>query len=393
VRPLAAVLLLACGCHERTGFILEVSMHQTSSKAAGVATLELVMATQSWCDRWVEDQGVSGTKVDVHARELSKDPYDFLVEPVTATDIKAPVVPVVLARDANGQLLGEAPFGTLNWSVGHVDKYKRAVELLVRGSQSNGPRYVTDDGCVCLPGQPWMGTGTRTGCDNHVVTSFDRLQDTKDCELPQGSPLPIACDGQQYPNEAPNRDLPCFAEVNGACLVDVRSCQDQNGFAYNSECLPASSAPALPDSTMCDAYLACERNPCGDIIGCLTQALPQEAHFCTLRIALTTDGKMHPCADGAWSTTLPAAACPAALLDGTLQPPFQLGFAISGQTDVQAIAPTCPVNFTVENIDASSYDDVPYSHDLFMTAKDQLLRVHIDIEIGCLDGVPSLICQ
>ncbi len=292
MKRLAFIALWLVGCNLKTGFVLEVSTHQLSSKTAGVATLELIMAQQSQCGRWVEDQSASRTTVDVHARELSTDPYQFLVEPVQATDIKAQVVPMVLARDASGQLLGEAPFGPRNWSLNHIDKYRHSIQLLTRGAQPTGPRYVSDDGCVCLPGQPWIGTGSQTGCDPNVVTSFARLQDTKGCELPPGAPLPVACDGQQYPNETTARTLPCFAVENGACRVDARTCQDDGGVAYTTECVPNPSAAPLADSTLCDAYLICERNPCGDIIGCLTQALPVEPHSCTLRIALSTDGKM-----------------------------------------------------------------------------------------------------
>jgi hypothetical protein len=390
------LLLLLSGCTNKVGFLLEVKTHQVSSIDRGVQKLELVMAQQSFCGRWVEDKSASHVTVDVSKRDLGKNPYTFLVEPVQATDIKAEVVPIVLARGAGGQLLGEAGFGALHWSVTDgVRQYAATLQFLSRGSQAGGPVYVADDGCVCLPGQPWMGTGSQSGCDPKVISSFDRLQDTKGCELPQGfQSLPIACDGQQYPNEVTDRQLPCFANVNGACRVDTRNCHDSDGYAYDQECVPDPAAPSLPDSTLCDAYLACERNPCGDLIGCFTQKTTPEKHFCTLRIALTNDTAMHPCADGQWLATLAttADACPAAMLDGTHQPPFNIGFRVPNQTEVQPVG-SCPLQLAVDKIDADNYDQVPYSFQFFATIKNKLVLFHVDVVLGCQDAVPSLICQ
>jgi hypothetical protein len=227
-----------------------------------------------------------------------------------------------------------------------------------------------------------------------VVTSFDRLQDTRGCELPQGANLPIACDGQQYPNEVTDRQLPCFANVNGACRVDTRNCKDSNGYAYDQECVPDPSAPPLPDSTLCDAYLACERTACGDVIACFTQKSTSLKHTCTLRIALTNDTAMHPCADGQWLATLGTGTseCPAAILNGTHQPPFTIGFRDPNQTDVQPVG-SCPLQLAVDQIDASDYDQVPYSFDFFATVANHLVEFHVNIVLGCADGVPSLICQ
>ena len=388
-------MVLLCGCTNKVGFLLEVKTHQNASSIdAGVQKLELVMAQKSFCDRWVEDKSASHVVVDVSKRDLGKEPYTFLVEPVQATDIKAEVVPIVLARGAGGQLLGEAGFGALHWNVPDVEKYTSVIEFLSRGSKADGPVYVADDGCVCLPGQPWMGTGSLGGCDPNVVTSFDRLQDTKGCELPQGAKLPVACDGQQYPNEVTDRALPCFANVNGACRVDTRNCHDDNGYAYDQECIPDDAAPSLPDATLCDAYLACERNACGDVIGCFTQMITPEKHSCTLRLALTDDTAMHPCADGEWLAPLGTAAdvCPAAILNGVHQPPFTIGFRVPNETDVQPVG-SCPLQLAVDQIDADSYDQVPYSFEFFATIKNKLVQVHVDIVLGCEDGVPSFVCQ
>src|SRR5207253_11214833 len=105
-------------------------------------------------------------------------------------------------------------------------------------------------------------------------------------------------------------------------------------------------------------------------------------------------GMMHPCADGQWAATLATAAdaCPATLLDGTEQAPFTYGFRDAGGA-VQAVAEQCPLVFAVDKIDASSYDDVPYFFELWATIKNKLIRVHVNVLIGCEDGAPSLICQ
>jgi hypothetical protein len=388
----ALMLALALGgCGDKTGLLLDVTAHSGTSVQRGVAKLELLMAQPSWCDRWVEDKGASHTVVDVSGRDLTANPYTFLVEPVQATDIKAPVTALVLARDASGQVIGEAAFGQMMWGVGVVQRHRAAVDFLKR----TGPSYVDDAGCACLPGQPWMGNGTQSGCDLNVITSFDRLQDTRQCELPAGAQaLPQACDGQLYPGEAMERSMPCFAAANGTCRMGTRSCRDAGGFAYDEECVPADTDPALPDSTLCDAYLLCEKNPCGDLVGCFTQALPAQMHTCHLRIALTDDGIMHPCADGEWATTLlsTATSCTAALLNGTQQGVFTYGFRDANGA-VQPVAGECPLTFAVDKIDASSYDDVPYFFETFGTVQNQLIRLHVNVDIGCLDGVPSLICQ
>jgi hypothetical protein len=385
-------LAVFAGCANKTGFLLEVGTSHNSVEK-GIAKLELVMAQMSWCERWVEDKGASHTIVDVSGRDLSQSPYTFLIQPVQATDIHAEVFPLVLARRADGQLIGEASYGAIPWAVGEVRRYRAAVELLARGSSPDGPRYVDDGGCVCLPGQPWIGNGSGSGCDANVITSFDRLQDTKKCELPANSSgLPRACDGQEYPGETVDRQLPCFADVNGTCRVGSRNCHDKGGYAYDHECAPADTDPALPDKTLCDAYLLCERNVCGDIIGCFTQALPAENHGCVLRIALTNDGIMHPCADGDWVTTISTSldACPATLLEGVQQSPFVIGFRNGGEA--QPVG-ACPLVLGVDKIDASSYDDVPYFIELWATLKDKLLKIRVDVVIGCENGVPSLVCQ
>jgi hypothetical protein len=384
------------GCGD-TGFIFEVTGPSgVTSTHAGISSLELIMARQSWCERWVEDTTASHAKGNVAGRDLSKSPYDFLVRPIQMTDINAPVVTVVLARAADGRVVGEAGFGALKWKPGDVRKYAHRVELLSRGSQPGGPQYVAADGCVCLPGQPWMGTGNGAGCDNDVITSFDRLTDRKQCELPAGHAFPSpACDGQLYPGESADRDLPCFAVAGGQCRIGTRHCQDDGGFAYSDECVPGDQDPVVAGA-LCDAYLACEQTACGDVLGCLTATVATEAHTCTLRISPTlTGGAIHPCADGRWEAKLPSpqTGCNASILDGTSQPPFSLGFRVSGQTDLQTVTDACPITLAVDKVDASQLDEVPYAHDFFVTIGDKLIKIHMDVLVGCADGVPSLVCK
>ena len=199
------LLFTLAGCSAKTGMLVEVQGPAgQSSIAAGVATLELVAAHRSWCERWVEDKDASHTRVDVHARDLHKKPYTFLIEPNHVTDLSEPVEVIVLARDANDRVIGAADFGDHPYRLRHLDEYTARIALLQRPEAS----YAASDGCVCLPGAPWMGNGSGAGCDLDVVTSFDRLIDTAGCELPPGArelTSPV-CDGQQYDGETVDRE-------------------------------------------------------------------------------------------------------------------------------------------------------------------------------------------
>jgi hypothetical protein len=389
---LIPMLALLAGCTSETGLLLDVSGPSgVSSSAAGVTSLELVVAHPSWCERWVEDLSASRTRVAVGGRDLSARPYSFLLRPVHLTDVNEPLMALALARDASDRLVGAASFPDLRWRVGDVVEQQDRVQVLSRASQPDGPVYDTADGCVCMPGQPWIGLGTGMGCDVGIPTSYARLMDTAGCELPPGSaglPVPV-CDGQLYPGEVADRALPCFAATQQNCHVAARGCHDGDGRAYNDECLPPTSAPALPSSALCDAYLACERRACGDLIGCFRAALTPVQFECHMQVDRQTP--IRPCADGQWQAVLDAQAsgadCVTALLDGNAQPPLTLSL---GGGD--PFASSCPPTLTVSAVDAAaSLETVPLSFDVWLTLGDHLARARLLLEIGCTNG-PSLTC-
>jgi hypothetical protein len=398
-RYCAALLFFTlAGCSAKTGMLVEVQGPAgQSSIAAGVATLELVAAHRSWCERWVEDKDASHTRVDVHARDLQKKPYTFLIEPNHFTDLSEAVAVIVLARDASDRVIGAADFGDHPYRLRHLDEYTARIALLQRPEAS----YAASDGCVCLPGAPWMGNGSGAGCDLDVVTSFDRLIDTAGCELPPGArelTSPV-CDGQQYDGETVDRELPCFAAHAGACQLTTRTCHDQDGVAWGEECLPDQAAPSLPTGALCDAYLACEQQACGDLTACFLQKVPAARTLsCVLHVDPTTaaGAPIAPCASGGkWQAVLDntatAAGCVASAIEGVKQGAFSLGFLDTGATDPQATASDCPVTFAVGAIDANSPAEVPDGHDLDVTIGDQVVHIHIHVERACDNG-PSLVC-
>jgi hypothetical protein len=304
---------------------------------------------------------------------------------------------IVLARDANDRVIGAAGFGAHPYRLHFMDKYTARIALLARPEAS----YAASDGCVCYPGAPELGNGSGAGCDLDVVTSFDRLIDTAGCELPPGArelTSPV-CDGQQYDGETVDRELPCFAAHAGSCQVTTRTCHDQDGVAWAEECLPDAAAPSLPTGALCDAYLACEQQACGDLTGCFLQKVPAARTLsCVLRVDPNTaaGAPISPCAsDGKWQAVLKdnttAAGCVASVIEGVRQGAFTLGFLDPGATDPQAIASSCPVTFAVGAIDADSPAEVPDEHDLDVTIGDQMVHLHIHVLRVC-DGGPSLVC-
>ncbi|MGZ3443992.1 MAG: hypothetical protein ACXVDD_30945, partial [Polyangia bacterium] len=337
-----ALLLLALGaaaCTPETGVMVEVrGPAGKTSVEAGITKLDFVVAHPSWCERWVGVAPANHTARDVANRDLDKKPYDFLVTPSHTTDLNEQVYIAALAYAADGRLLGEASFDAHALSQGEI--LKRTAHVFLFGDSAAGaPQYVSGDGCVCAPGEPWIGTGSGTDCDTRVITSFDRLIDTAGCELtPKGAPLPVpVCDGQTYMNEPTDRDLPCWNnDAQGACRVATRNCADQNGVAYTNECNVDGTDTLLPTGTaLCDRYRTCQQTACGDVIGCVRGMFTQKSAItCTLPIDPTSapDQPIRPCSGGSWSATLPTPAtggttCRAAMLDGVEQPPFHLGLA------------------------------------------------------------------
>jgi hypothetical protein len=388
----------AVGCTE-TGLMLEVQGPAgTTSVAMGVTKLDFVVAHESWCERYVFDASATHTRVDVSGRDLQKHPYDLLLKPAHATDLSQAVVAAALAYDNAGQLLGEAVFGVHSFIKSQVLLHAAQITPLAAG-----PKYVAGDGgCVCLPGLPWMGNGSGSGCDTRVITSFARLGDTAGCELPAGSPVlqrPV-CDGQLYDGvEVERRQLPCFASDDaGSCRVHVRECADNFGIAYQQECRPNGGDPALLTDALCKQYLGCQ-SACGDVIGCFTAAAPMPSTIkCTLPIDPTTAAgqPIVPCANGSWKTDLVLPQqllpnCAGALLEGTRQPPFTLGF--SGANGVQPVAAHClPLTLEVQKIDSPYPEAVPAAWPFLITVGDRLVQVTLEVTRSCAD-TPSLVCS
>jgi hypothetical protein len=401
----AAAALLAVGCARETGLMVEVQGPAgVSSTQAGIAKLDFVVAHRSWCERWVGDATAMHTTKDVSGRDLEKKPYQFLITPTHQTDLAEPVYVAALAYAADGQLVGRALFGAHPFAHGKVLERAAPVQLFGRASQPEGPKYVdADGGCVCMPGQPWIGNGAGSGCDSRVVTSFARLVDTAGCELPAGAPLPDpVCDGQAYREEATDRDLPCWADDGqGACRVTLRHCADHDGVAWGEECHTGPDDVMLPaGSELCQRYLACEQQACGDVVGCFRDAFTQKATIkCTLPIDPSTapGEKIQPCPNGKWQAPLPlvntsGAMCITALVDGVEQPPFTLGLVAAGQSDLEAVTATCPATLQIEAIDAPYPEAVPETKELDLVAGEHLVHVTINVVRQCT-GEASLVCS
>lgn len=399
-------LLFAAGCARETGLMVEVQgPANVSSTQAGIAKLDFIVAHPSWCERWVGDRTAMHTVKDVSGRDLGKKPYDFLITPTHQTDLDQPVYVAALAYAADGRLVGRARFGAHPFKHGEVLKRAAPLQLFGRAAQPDGPKYVDPDGgCVCMPGEPWIGNGEGTGCDPRVVTSFPRLIDTAGCELPAGAPLPDpVCDGQQYGQEVTDRELPCWADDGqGNCHLALRHCADHDGVAWDDECHAGTDDVVMPaGSTLCQRYLACEQQACGDVVGCFRDGFAQRATIkCTLPIDPSTPPgeKIQPCPNGKWQTTLPVVAstggtmCVAALLEGVQQPPFTLGLVEAGQTDLKPVTATCPATLQIDSIDAPYPEAVPETKELDIVSGEHLVHVTIAVVRQCT-GEASLVCS
>jgi hypothetical protein len=404
MRRALAVVLLAAGCVPSTGLMVEVQGPDgVTSTQAGIAQLDFVVAHPSWCERWVGVAPAMHTKVSVAGRDLTKKPYDFLITPSHQTDLSQPLYAAALAYDAGGALLGEASFDNHPLAKDQVVKRTAKIYMFAHSGQA-APRYVADDGCVCTPGEPWVGTGSGSGCDTRVVTSFDRLIDTAQCELtPKGSAPPVpVCDGQQFLDEPNNRDLPCWAaDPQGACRVKTRRCNDQFGVAYNEECVTGTGDVMLPaGSNLCARYLACEQMACSDVIGCMRAGFGQKlALKCTLHVdpATPANQKIKPCGTSNWTATLTTAtaggACLGVVLDGVQQPPYTIGLSPPTPGAAVAIASVCPTVLQVDAIDAPYPDAVPATKELDVVLGDHLAHITITVARDCTNtGTSSLTC-
>jgi hypothetical protein len=121
---------------------------------------------------------------------------------------------------------------------------------------------------------------------------------------------------------------------------------------------------------------------------------------CTLPIDPTTGPgeAIRPCPNGgAWSAALPTQTtggqlCEAAMLDGVEQPPFRLGFAVSGKTGAQLLASTCPNTLVVDKIDEPYPDAVP-NKEFDIVSGEHLVHVTMTIVRQCTDGQQTLVCS
>lgn len=388
VRALALVALVS-GCTLQTGIEARVSAPEG---APPVATLEFFVSHESFCERQVADGAlVSSTRVDVSARDLHARPYELLIHPTHFTDIDQPIQVMAVALDANGRAIGNANFGAHPFRSGEVNEYSQDLGFFTRTDAN----YVTPDGCACIPGEPWVGNGSGTGCDLDVVPSFDRFIDTAGCELSQGRRElsgPV-CDGHLYLTEAPDRRLPCYSSADGTCRIGLRGCVDHDGLAYDSECVPVAGDPAPPSGALCDAYANCEQNACGDLIGCFLGAATA-AHNLTCKL-FVNDGLM-PCTGGKWETVIPVtanltgAACVSAMVEGRIQPPLTVGFKDPAATGSRTRSTMCPPTLVVESI--APDPALPKEMTVVMTVGDQVINVKLQIIRSCAGVTASLNC-
>lgn len=391
MRRALAVLLFLAACNQKTGLLIEVEGPDgTSSVAAGVATLHLVVARASYCGRQVATLGAGSLSFSVAGRDLTKKPASILVEPDHETDLRRSVDPIVLALDASGRLLGAAEFGPEKFVYKEVLEQKLPLRLYADGASDLAP----DGGCVCAPGLPLVGDGSGQGCDARIPPSFDALENTAGCELPAGAALPLGvCDGQTYPGEQPDRTLPCYATVDGACRIGTRTCVDEGGVAYADACAPDATAGALPTSALCDAYATCEGTTCADPLACERQATTVTHHAvtCTLPVSPTgiggdMGGGASPC-DGPQDWVVPfgasaGATCAEAILDGTQVGPFTLGWQAAGQTGAQVTSTQCPPTFEIDAIGADP-SALPATQVFSVSVNDTIYDVTLEVSVGC----------
>ena len=402
-------MLCAAACAPKTGLLLEVQgPGGPSSVEAGIVELRLIAAHHSYCDRWITDQQASLLTAKVGGRDLDADPLTILLVPDKQTggilnydypvdQDPDPVRAEVLALDANGKLVGIAAFDPHPFAYEELRRYTAHVELLRRTDLN----YVSTDGCLCAPGVAAIGNGSGKDCDLRVPASFERLVDTAGCELPPGETnLPIgACDGQLYPGERQNREIPCFLSHEGSCRVGLRTCNDTEGLTYDRECLPDNGAPALPGGTLCDAYLGCERDTCGDPGACLQASTSgHKSVHCVMAVATDPkDGAAAPCTDGGWVHVFDGQSgpgCVATMLDGIKAGPFVLGWKKdASDTEPHPLATFCPPTFFVAAANADP-SKLPSAVNFSITIGDQIFDVTLSVMVGCstVGTSPSLRC-
>ena len=142
--PVASLLLVVVaavgGCVPDTGQLVEVrGPSGVTSVAAGITTLDFVVAHQSSCGRWVGVASATHRRVDVKGRDLTKHPYDFLIEPTHQTNLGDLAYVAALAYTADGRLVGEASFGAHAFTKDKVLKRSQRIGILGESERVGGP--------------------------------------------------------------------------------------------------------------------------------------------------------------------------------------------------------------------------------------------------------------
>ena len=377
-------------CAPQTGLLLEIQgPAATTSVAAGITDLQLVMARPSYCERWVTDTASSVLRFSVAGHDLDKSPTTILVVPDHETDLTQAVRANVLARNASGQLVGLAAFDAVPFSQGEVLRYSQHVGLLAAG-----PPELAADGCICVPGHPSVGTSSGTGCDQSLPPSYARLVDTAGCELPAGAGLPLGvCDGQLYPGERGNRDAPCYVASATGCHIGQRVCTDANGQAYASACAVDEKSATLPSSELCDAFATCEATACQDPVPCLRKSAVHHTKLhCTLPMqSMSKDGVAQPCEGEAWATavgTQTGVACIASMLEDRHVGPVIVGFQQGPSNKATMSATSCPPTLRVDAVNIADPRKLPATLAFAFTLDDLIYDVTLQPIIGC-DAVSS----
>jgi hypothetical protein len=387
---LTCTTLLLSACAPQTGLILEVQGPDgKSSLEVGISKLRLVTARRSYCERWIGDTEASGLSFSVEGRDLETVPATILLEPDTRTDLEERVTPLVFAENGEGRLVGMARFDSYPFTYEEVRKYSKRIALV-----DHAAAYTSSDGCICAPGMPAIASGSGTGCDQQLPPSFERLRDTAGCELPEGAPLPIGvCDGQTYPGERQNREVPCFGNVEGACRVGRRVCTDKDGLMYDRACIPDGAT--LPTSTLCDAFAGCEKEACSDPVACLKTSQTNKAAKCKLLLQpMAVGGVGVPCAGGSWTFPIQARTggqCVATILDGIKQGNVVVGWKKEGATEPVVTTSTCPPTLMVSKVNGEAATWPP-SIRFTISIGDQLYDVTLELVPECADG-KGLFCD
>ena len=325
----------ATGVHRRGA---GAARRRARRRQAGIAKLDFVVAHQSFCERWVGVDAGQRTARATSAAAISTKQAVRVPHHAVAHDRsrRADVRRRAGLRRRRAASLGEASFDAHPFAHGKVLKRQSQI-FLFADSKPGGPQYVSGDGCVCAPGEPWVGNGSGTDCDTRVITSFDRLIDTAGCELtPKGAPLPVpVCDGQLYMDEPADRALPCWAsDDQSVCRVDDAPLRRSR---------TASPTPRSATSTARDTMLPADSALCTQLPRLRADGLRRRHRLLARHVHADGEPQVHaadrsddgaecsrfaPAPTARGRAALPTAAtgataCPAAMLDGVEQPPYR----------------------------------------------------------------------